>query len=100
MRFGGRCLIHPGIRVVDGAGNITEHGEYDHFFNHSENGQDQGWIISKKANREIKDSRQRYRPEFDIFQRELRAYLGTAAVRIVREPNLSNPIPKEQMALF
>ncbi len=48
----------------------------------------------------MKDSRQRYRPEFEIFQRELRAYLGTAAVQVIRRAALSPLIPKDQMSLF
>lgn len=75
MRLGGRCLIYPKINIVDQKGNITKDGEYDHWYNHSENGHDQGWIISKKANRAMKDNRQRYRPEFEIFQRELSSYV-------------------------
>ncbi len=103
IKFGGRCLIFPKIRIVDRAGNITENGEYDHFFNHSENGQDQGWIISKKANRAMKDNRQKYRPEFEIFQRELNSYLNekrlSLAERLVRMAGKRTG-PGDQMRLF
>jgi len=81
MRLGGRCLIYPKIKIVDRKGNITKDGEYDHWLNHSENGHDQGWIISKKANRTMKDNRQKYRPEFEIFQRELSSYIDQCVLK-------------------
>jgi len=124
IKFGGHCLIYPririvaietasrcrdggpagqGLRIVDRAGNITEDGEYDHFFNHSENGQDQGWIISKKANRAMKDNRQKYRPEFEIFQRNLNSCLNekrmSATERLARL-DVKRTTPGKQTRLF
>lgn len=103
IKFGGRCLICPEIRVVDDAGNITDEGEYDHFYNHSENGHDQGWIISKKANRAMKDNRQKYRPEFEIFQRELSEYLNEKRLSSAwhsRGRSDKITVPIDQMSLF
>ena len=95
----GKVAIYPGIRVVDHAGRLTDDGEYDHFIHHSENGIDQGWIISKKANREMIGNRQKFEPEFRIFQRELNAYLTENRLpRFLHSPR--GPVKGDQMGLF
>ena len=102
FRFRGRCQIYPDILIVDPAGRVTEQAEFDHFVAHSENGLDQGWVVSRKANRTIRNKREQYRPEFAIFQRELRAHLRGNKQR----PVLANRQPwrfpeiREQRQLF
>lgn len=101
IKFGGRCQIYPDIRIVDYAGNLTTEGEYDHFFHHSENGQDQGWIVSKRANREMKGNRQKYEPEFRIFQRELSTYIQENHLRPISKPKTARKLcmTSNQMSL-
>lgn len=102
IKFAGRCQIFPKIVIVDDTGDMTPEGEYDHFIHHSENGPDHGWIISKKANREMKGSRQKYEPEFKIFQRELDAYLTENRIRMqyMPPPGAKKPVRGGQIGLF
>lgn len=99
LRFGGRCQIYPDIVIVDLAGRATPQAEYDHFIGHSENGLDQGWIVSKKANRTLRNQRERYRPEFEIFQRELRAFLQNNGTLSSKRNLTGKPSPPDAAQL-
>lgn len=102
LKFGGRCQIHPTVVIVDHTGRATPESEYDHFIGHSENGIDQGWIVSRRANRTLRNQREQYRPEFEIFQRELKAYLNGTSPQPRPTSGLLKPSPggSDQIQIF